>query len=73
LAALGRGLDVGLCFCFDGAEVGDVAVEVTLVFAEETVAFTLLGERSEGRERRGGCEDGRTDLLLRGGSHDVGS
>ena len=45
LAALGGGLDVGLCFCFDGAEVGDVAVEVALVFAEEAVAFALLGER----------------------------
>jgi len=42
LAALGSGLDVAFCFCFDGAEVGDVAVEIALVFAEEAVAFALL-------------------------------
>lgn len=44
MAALGGGLDVGFCFCFDGAEGGDVAVEIALVFAEETVAFAFLEE-----------------------------
>ena len=73
MAALGGGLDVALCFCFDGAEVGDVAVEVALVFAEETVAFALLGEGLEGRGRVRGREDEGTDLLLWGGPHDVGS
>ena len=57
MAALGGGLDVGFCFCFDGAEVGDVAVEVALVFAEEAVAFALLKGTLRGQgegARKGG-------------------
>ena len=56
-------MDVAFCFCFHSAEIGDVAIEVALVFAEEAVAFALLrwGQWCWGRDARTGvltCSSG---------------